>query len=81
MVTLLHVNKFWVGTEYRLAVAGGNTIDTVTNINKSAHFFSHNCECGLMFIESGFYITGIGSVPVYKNKDINYKFKAFYTFF
>jgi hypothetical protein len=61
-MTLLHVSQFWVGTQYRpyrpyrLAIAGSNTVD------KCAHFFSHNCVCGLFFIESGFEITGIRSV-------------------
>jgi hypothetical protein len=62
MVISLHANQFWAGTQYRLAVTGVNTIDTVIIINKNAHFFSHNYVCGLMFIESGFLITGIRSV-------------------
>jgi hypothetical protein len=53
-VTLLQVNKFWDGTQYGVAVAGDNAVDKVTIINKSANFFSHNCVCGLLFIESGF---------------------------
>jgi hypothetical protein len=33
-VILLYVNQFSVGTQYRLAVAEGNTFDLVTIINK-----------------------------------------------